>query len=140
MSRRSSSQPIGPPRAPPRARGGAPRRGALTIPPGGAACPEQTMRPMRNAVHTFRRVRSLAHVPRREVLMRRQIEGGPRPGRRAGVAATLALAILGLGTADGAAQGGGKPAKEPPVKVGLAVNAPGAFQGYTLIAPLNSRN
>jgi hypothetical protein len=71
--------------------------------------------------------------------MRRQIEVGYRLGLRAGVAAALAAAILALAAADATGQGRGQPPKEPPIKPGLAVNAPGAFQGYTLISPLNTR-
>lgn len=64
--------------------------------------------------------------------MRRQIEGVTM---RALAATSLALTILAFGTrADDPAP---KP-KDAPPKLGLAVNDPGAFQGYTLISPLNS--
>jgi hypothetical protein len=63
------------------------------------------------------------------------------------LAVGILLSLLLAGTApvpDVAAQPKGentskgktKPAKEPGVKLGLSLNAPGAFQGYTLISPL----
>src|SRR4029077_9576377 len=35
-------------------------------------------------------------------------------------------------------QGGVEPAHQPPVKLGLSINLPQAFQGYTLLAPIKS--
>jgi hypothetical protein len=39
----------------------------------------------------------------------------------------------------GATKGGGTPAKKTPVKLGLAINAPKAFQGYTLISTMMTK-
>src|SRR5262245_60136302 len=36
------------------------------------------------------------------------------------------------------AQGGADPPDQPAVKLGLSINEPGAFQGYTLVAPVKS--
>ncbi len=67
-----------------------------------------------------------------------------RLATRLGVAAALTLALLALNGA--AAQDDPKPAKEPAkpakppaVKLGLHLNDPKAFQGYTLFSPLMSK-
>jgi hypothetical protein len=77
---------------------------------------------------------------------------------RAGAAAVMALATLVIGglaarvDAQSAPGGGpapdqsgaakakaGAPSKPAPIKPGVSINKPGAFQGYTLLAPLTSR-
>jgi hypothetical protein len=77
-------------------------------------------------------------------------------GRRAtrfAVAAALTLGLLALSFADSLAQASpqgdppakgkagkaeGEPSKQPPVKLGLSLNDPKAFQGYTLLSPMTS--
>jgi Arylsulfotransferase (ASST) len=64
-----------------------------------------------------------------------------RSGPGAGVAAPLLVALLALAWAP---QGQAQPRRDPPArptrKVGLMTNKSGACTGYTLIAPMNSRD
>jgi hypothetical protein len=85
--------------------------------------------------------------------MRSCTEGMRRRAIRLGVAAALTLGLLALSFVDSPAlaapQGGppakdkagkaeGGPSKQAPVKLGLSLNDPKAFQGYTLLAPMTS--
>jgi hypothetical protein len=73
--------------------------------------------------------------------------GGRRRNRlvaRIAVATAVALALCVIGGVSsrvdaGAPQGGSTPSKAAAVKVGLSLNDPRAFQGYTLFAPLTSK-
>src|SRR5947209_8073217 len=77
--------------------------------------------------------------------MRTRIVQTTRLGTRAGLATVLLLALLALAwqAPEGAAQPKDK-AKGPPdkskTKTGLLLNESGACEGYTLIAPLNSKD
>ncbi len=60
---------------------------------------------------------------------------------RAAMAAALAGAILGPGSKLGAAEEPGKkvePSAPPKVKLGVTINKPAAFQGYTLLAAMGA--
>ena len=60
---------------------------------------------------------------------------------RASLAIALAGAMLALGFKKSLAEDPGKqvgPSGPPRVKLGLAVNKPDAFKGYTLLAPMGS--
>jgi len=81
---------------------------------------------------------------------------GVRTGPALGLAAAVAVAVgllLALMTQWGVpsflksgasqdgvqtAEGGAEPPDQPAVKLGLSINEPGAFQGYTLVAPVKS--
>jgi hypothetical protein len=91
---------------------------------------------------------------RRNDRMRSRTERMTRLVTQVSVATALALGALTLGVGDsrvhaGApqdnpkgkaepAKGKGEPSKAPAVKLGLSLNDPKAFQGYTLLAPMNS--
>src|SRR5208337_1627851 len=60
---------------------------------------------------------------------------------QAAMAAALAGAILGSGSKLGAAEGPGKqvePSGPPEVKLGVSINKPEAFRGYTLLAAMGT--
>ncbi|HZV05139.1 MAG TPA: hypothetical protein VE999_08670, partial [Gemmataceae bacterium] len=54
------------------------------------------------------------------------------------IALAAALGTLVLATPNGTAQKPQDKGGAPQAKVGLSINEPGAFQGYTLVAPLMS--